>query len=97
MSFELAAPVRPRRDATLAPRGLAERDRAQHAVGDLRRAVRGPVQLAVLGIAIIAADFGYTQATGELFAPAGVRPLWIAGPIALLGIGLACWRVVASL
>jgi len=97
MSFELAAPVRPRRDATLAPSGLARRGEQERAAGDLRRALRGPVRIAVLGIAIIAADFGYTHVTGEILAPGGVRPLWIAGPIALLGIGLACWRVVTSL
>ena len=50
-----------------------------------------------MAITISVADWGYTQATGDIFAIGTVRPAWIAGPIALVGVGLACFRIVSAL
>jgi hypothetical protein len=64
---------------------------------DLRERLRGPIGLVVLAIVISGGDLLYTRSTGELFQMASVRPLWISAPLALLGVGLACWRLIGAL
>lgn len=60
----------------------------------LKEKLRGPVKLVVLGIVIMIADFGYSQYSGELFAVGPVRPLWVAGPLVVLGIVAALMRIM---
>ena len=60
----------------------------------MKERLRGPVKLVALGIAIMAADFGYSQYSGELFAVGDVRPLWIAGPLVIAGIFAALMRIM---
>jgi serine/threonine-protein kinase len=60
----------------------------------LRERLRGPLKLVALGIAIMAADFGYSQYSGELFAVGDVRPLWVAGPLVIAGIFTALMRIM---
>ncbi len=62
----------------------------------LKEKLRGPVKLVVLGIVIMVADFGYSQYSGELFAVGPVRPLWVAGPLVVLGIVSALMRIMQS-
>lgn len=59
----------------------------------LKERLRGPVQLVGVGILIMAADFAYSQYSGELFAVGPVRPLWVAGPLVVAGILLAVSRI----
>ncbi|MCA9595500.1 MAG: serine/threonine protein kinase [Myxococcales bacterium] len=61
---------------------------------ELRARLRGPVIWVLLGVAVMAFDFGYSSLNGELFAVGGVRPLWVAGPIVLLGIAAAFYRLL---
>jgi serine/threonine-protein kinase len=86
--FELATPE-PRRQGTLA---TAQPSRLR----DLP-SLRGPIQLIVLGLAVSVGDWFYTQQTGEILAVATIRPVWVAGPLVLLGIGMACWRFISML
>lgn len=60
----------------------------------LKERLRGPVKLVVLGIAMMAADFAYSQYTGELFSLGPVRPLWVAGPLVVTGMLMALSRFV---
>lgn len=60
----------------------------------LKERLRGPIQLVVIGIVVMAGDFGYSQYTGELFSVGPVRPLWVAGPLVIAGILLALVRFV---
>jgi len=59
---------------------------------ELKARLRGPIQLVVLGILMMAADFAYSNFTGELFSIGPVRPLWVAGPLVVLGLVLALLR-----
>ena len=43
------------------------------------------------------ADWLYTRATGEILALGPVRPVWVAGPLALVGVALTCWRLLSAL
>jgi hypothetical protein len=86
--IELAAPQQ-RRPGTLA---TAEPSRMR----DLP-SLRGPIQIMVIGLAVSLGDWIYTQQTGEILAVASIRPVWIAGPLVLLGIGMACWRFISML
>lgn len=52
--------------------------------------------LVALGIAVMAADFAYSQYSGELFSVGPVRPLWVAGPLVIAGIALALVRFVQN-
>jgi serine/threonine-protein kinase len=88
--IRLAAPL-PRERGTLA---APQRDRAS---ADLREQLRGPIGLIIVAIAISGGDLLYTRSTGELFHVASIRPLWISGPLALIGVGLACWRLLGAL
>lgn len=102
MSFELAEPSRARSGPTGS--GSGPRAAATAAVRDqqprfpgLGARLRAPIQIVVVALLLSAADWGYTQKTGDLLSVAGVRPLWIAGPLALLGVGLSVWRFIAAL
>lgn len=63
---------------------------------ELKDRLRGPIQLVALGIAVMAADFAYSQYSGELFSVGPVRPLWVAGPLVIAGIALALVRFVQN-
>lgn len=60
----------------------------------LKERLRGPINLVVLGIAVMAADFAWSQYSGELFSIGPVRPLWVAGPLVVAGIVMALSRFV---
>lgn len=83
----VAAPIRPR----IASTAYVER---QSSSAQIRERLRGPVRWVLFGTLLMAADFAYAATTGELFQIAGVRPLWVAGPIVVLGILSAVWRLV---
>jgi serine/threonine-protein kinase len=63
---------------------------------ELRQRLRGPVKLVFLGIVIGIGDYAYTEITGELlrFGPAG--PMWLAGPLVILGIGIGVARLMRA-
>ena len=90
LKIELAAPVRRREEVgTLAP-DPGQRRR----MVDLRERLRTPGMLVLLALAIGGADAIYVRATGELLMLGEVRPVWIAGPLALMGVALGCWRIL---
>ena len=108
--FRTASPARPVPLALAPPRAspqvgrtLAAMDRAsadragQREIASLRERLRTPITLVSAAIALTLADVIYTRTTGELFTLASFRPLWITGPLALAGVGLACWRIFGSL
>ena len=97
MDFELAAPVRPRERGTMASPHDSPDPEEQRAALDLRAILRAPLLLMGLAVAVSVADWGYTRATGEMLALGTMRPSWIAIPLAVIGIGLACYRIVAAL
>jgi eukaryotic-like serine/threonine-protein kinase len=84
---------RPRPRSTLA----APPQRGQREIADLRERLRMPVGLVLLALSMSAADWMYTRFTGDILLLGTVRPAWIAAPLALLGVGLACWRFLAAL
>jgi serine/threonine protein kinase len=88
------APAAPRHQGTLLP---PMRTGGARALATLREQLVGPVTLVLLAIAITVGDTIYTQRTGEMLALGPARPAWIAAPLALLGVGLACWRVLGAL
>jgi serine/threonine-protein kinase len=93
--FELAvAPrARQREEGTLA----AEEAAPSRDFGHLREQMSVPLKLLLVGLTVSAGDWLYTSRTGELLAVGNVRPVWIAGPLVLIGLGLACWRLIANL
>jgi eukaryotic-like serine/threonine-protein kinase len=90
--IELAAPVRRREEmGTLAPE-----PRRQRGMIDLRERLRLPGILALLALAVGGADAIYVRMTGEVLVIGAVRPVWIAGPLALMGVALALWRILEA-
>jgi hypothetical protein len=63
-------------------------------LGDLRSRLRRPILLLAAGIAITIIDMLVTNVTGEALMIGPLRPTWFAIPLALAGVGLACWRVL---
>lgn len=94
--FDLAAPPRPRPVSELATQWPASQPR-DSGLSSLGAALRGPLWLVVTAILLSGTDWIYTRHTGELFHIGTVRPVWIAGPLALIGVGLACWRLIAAM
>jgi serine/threonine protein kinase len=62
----------------------------------LKERLRGPIQLIAFGMLVMIADFVYASQTGELVRLGPVRPLWVAGPIVVIGIGATIWRLMQS-
>jgi hypothetical protein len=52
------------------------------------------VRWVLFGVVVMAGDFAYASVNGELLQVSGVRPLWIAGPIVVFGIGAAFYRLL---
>jgi eukaryotic-like serine/threonine-protein kinase len=63
----------------------------------LRDRLDTPGKLVFVAIAVSVADLIYTRTTGELFTLASFRPVWITAPLVLVGVGLACWRILGAL
>ncbi len=77
------------------PRGtMAAPSRGERALADLGERLRGPIALVIVAIVLTVADQIYTRVTGDLFAVAGLRPIWVTAPLALIGVGLASWRLL---
>ncbi len=66
-------------------------------LASLRERLDTPAKLIGAAICVTVADLIYTRATGEVFTVASHRPVWITAPLAVLGVGLACWRVFGAL
>jgi eukaryotic-like serine/threonine-protein kinase len=82
-------PAHPR---TMAPDRTGQRDLAS-----LRERLEMPVKLVAAAIALTVADLIYTHTTGDIFTVASHRPVWITAPLAVVGVGLACWRIFGAL
>ncbi|MFO0552226.1 MAG: serine/threonine-protein kinase [Polyangiaceae bacterium] len=52
----------------------------------------GPAWMVFLAVAMGVADYVYAHTTGERLAFGPVRPIFVAGPLGLLGVALAIWR-----
>jgi serine/threonine-protein kinase len=86
----------------LTPRAAPVRPRAEHVailrpetspLASVGERLRGPVILVLVGVAIAAVDFAYTTTTGELFRVASLRPLWLAGPLVVIGVAMGVTRL----
>ena len=60
----------------------------------LKERLRGPIQLVGLGMLVMIADSVYASQTGELIRLGPVRPLWVAGPLIVIGVAMTVWRFV---
>jgi eukaryotic-like serine/threonine-protein kinase len=69
----------------------------QRDLAALRERLRTPGKLIFVAIAVTLADVIYTRSTGDIFALGSFRPVWITAPLALVGVGLACWRILGAL
>jgi hypothetical protein len=61
---------------------------------DVRNRLMAPLGLLLVALAIATLQVGYHKATGEELAFGGVRPFWVAAPLALLGVGFTLWRLM---
>lgn len=61
----------------------------------MRERLRLPTQLVVAGIAVAGLAFGLERFVGDAL-PLPIRPLWIAGPLVLLGVALGILRLVLT-
>ncbi len=97
-SFELdGVGVSPRAQPRRAPVARYEPnfDASPHTTTrELREKLRGPMKLVFLGMAVMVADFAYNQVSGEQAEFGPVRPLFIAGPLVILGIGMGVFRLI---
>lgn len=62
----------------------------------LVRRLAGPLKLLGLSIGIMGADWLYTMHTGEVLAAGPLRPLWVAGPLGMLALGIIIYTVLSS-
>jgi hypothetical protein len=70
---------------------------SKRGLADLRERLRVPVLLVAVAAAMTLADTAYGKMVGEAFTFGGMRPVWISGPLALVGVALACWRIFGAL
>jgi hypothetical protein len=70
---------------------------AEPAAPTARDLLKVPVALVAMGVLIGLSDWIYAQASGELIHIGPLRPVWIAAPLAVIGVGMACWRLVGLL
>jgi serine/threonine-protein kinase len=89
---KLAPRLAQRRDAMASKGSISKRGLA-----DLRERLRVPVLLVAVAAAMTLADTAYGKMVGEAFTFGGMRPVWISGPLALVGVALACWRIFGAL
>jgi hypothetical protein len=85
--IQLGAPL-PRPKGTLATGGGGRQ------LAELSERLRMPIRLVVAAIVLTVVDTIYTRATGELFTIVSLRPVWVTAPLALVGVGLAAWRLL---
>lgn len=69
---------------------------ANAGLADLRERLRAP--LVVVGVAALIAvvDVVAANVQGELLRILGLRPLWIAAPLAVVGVAVAFWRLLGE-
>ncbi len=80
--------VRPPRYSTRPARPLkAER----HEVSERLRA---PLGVLLVALAVASSEIGYHRFVGGDLTFLGVRPFYIAAPLALIGVGFTLWRLM---
>jgi serine/threonine-protein kinase len=89
-AIRLAAEVRRERGTMASPS-------TRRGLGELSEQLRTPATLLGAAIVMTVADVVHTKITGDLFTVASLRPIWVTGTLALLGVGLACWRLLAGM
>lgn len=57
--------------------------------------LKAPIQLLVLSVLLMIADFVYVSLTGQVFHLGPVRTFWIAGPLAVVGLALLVSRLLS--
>jgi eukaryotic-like serine/threonine-protein kinase len=68
------------------PRGAEEHD--------VRNRLRAPLGMLLLALAIATTEMGYHKATGGDLTFGGLRPFYVAAPLALLGVVFTLWRLM---
>ena len=96
--FELAAapPSVPSVARTTPRRAVPESAPPPADLGALRARIRGPAWLVFGAVAISVADLTYTRMTGVVLVFEGLRPIWVAAPLVLVGVGLGIWRLLGD-
>jgi serine/threonine-protein kinase len=56
--------------------------------------LKGPIQVLVIAILLMAADWFYAAATGTVFHVGPARAFWIAGPLAIYGVAMLALRIL---
>ena len=62
----------------------------------LKSRVTSPLKLLALAVLIMVADWLFTHYTGSVLSMGPVRPLWVAGPMAVFALGVVIYAVVTS-
>jgi serine/threonine protein kinase len=65
----------------------------RRAVTSVKDRLVGPLGLVALGSLVAGAGWAYQASTGEVFALGPIRPLFVAGPLVLVGLLLAAKRL----
>jgi hypothetical protein len=65
-------------------------------VGRLVDRLRGPLVLVAVAVLMTLGNWAYAHLTGETLGVGSLRLVWLAAPIALVGVGLACWRILGA-
>jgi hypothetical protein len=84
------APVRGARPAAELGRGRSA------SVSALRERLRLPLTLIVVGSLVAASGWLYQLGTGELLTVGPVRPLFVSGPLVLIGLALGVVRLFSA-
>ncbi len=91
-----ANPVERSRPRPMPTPPLVPYDRFQHKEPTVYEQLKPGLFYIKLALLIVAGDAVYTYVTHETVNVAGFRPAWLAGPLLVIGIGVAAWRLLAS-
>jgi eukaryotic-like serine/threonine-protein kinase len=60
----------------------------------LRERLKAPLSILLVSLAVALVAFGFQKITGNPLLLGPVRPTWIAGPLALFGVGFLLFRLI---
>ena len=65
-------------------------------MAEIRDRLRGPLLIVGIAVAIAMVDLFVANTQGQLLRIEGVRPLWVAAPLAVVGVAMAFWRLLGD-
>jgi serine/threonine-protein kinase len=94
--FDVAPSSRRRPPVAARPEPARPASTSTEDMAELRDRLRLPLTIVGLAVLIAVVDVAVANLSGQLLRIQGIRPLWIAAPLAVLGVALAFWRLLGD-